>query len=155
MFVLNLLLAILWTLLTGEIRPASFLTGFVLGFAALWLVLRGPETPGYFRRVPLLLRFAGFFLWTLIQSSLRVAREVLTPRLRMRPGVVAVPLDVTQDAAITLLANLITLTPGALALDLSEDRRTLFVHEMYASDPDAVRRAIKDGFERRVLELVR
>lgn len=155
MFLLNLLLALLWTFLTGEFRPSSFVAGFALGFVALWLVLRGPDMPPYFRRIPLLLRFAWFFLWNLVRSSFRVAREVVTPRLTMRPGVVAVPLDVKSDAAITLLANLITLTPGALTLDVSEDRRVLYIHDMVASDPDALRREIKGGFERRVLELLR
>ena len=55
----------------------------------------------------------------------------------------------------TFLANSITLTPGTLGLDVSEDRKTLYVHSMWVDDPDEVRREIKQGFERRVLELMR
>jgi multicomponent Na+:H+ antiporter subunit E len=75
----------------------------------------------------------------------------------MRPGVVAIPLDVQTDAEITLLANLITLTPGTLSLDVSTDRRVLYIHVMYIDNDDveAVRRKIKEGFERRVLEVLR
>ncbi len=61
----------------------------------------------------------------------------------------------TSDVEITLLANLVTLTPGTLSLDVSEDRSTLFVHAMFVDDPDVLRREIKHGFERRVLELLR
>ncbi len=73
------------------------------------------------------------------------------------PGVIAIPLDVRTDAEITLLANLITLTPGSVSLDLSEDKRTLYVHAMYidGGDVEAYRRTVKEGLERRVLELLR
>jgi multicomponent Na+:H+ antiporter subunit E len=73
------------------------------------------------------------------------------------PGVIAIPLDARTDAEITLLANLITLTPGSVSLDLSEDRRVLYVHAMYidGGDVEAYRRSVKEGLERRVLELLR
>ena len=73
------------------------------------------------------------------------------------PGVVAIPLDARTNVEITLLANLITLTPGSVSLDLSEDRRVLYVHAMYidGGDVEAYRRSIKEGLERRVLELLR
>ena len=73
------------------------------------------------------------------------------------PGVVAIPLDARTDAEIALLANLITLTPGSVTLDLSEDRRTLYVHAMYIDGGDvaAYVRSVKEGLERRVLELLR
>ena len=71
----------------------------------------------------------------------------------LSPGIVAVPLDLTSDAGITVLANLITLTPGTLSLDVSPDRRTLWVHALDVADPDAFRREVKEGFERRVKEV--
>ena len=77
----------------------------------------------------------------------------MTPQQRMRPAIVAIPLDVRRDFEITLLANLITLTPGTLSLDVSSDKRVLYVHSMYVDDIDAFRREIKNGFERRVKEL--
>ena len=68
---------------------------------------------------------------------------------------VAIPLDAETDAEITLLANLITLTPGTLSLDVSDDRRVLYIHAMYVDDVEELRRSIKDGFEKRVMELLR
>jgi multicomponent Na+:H+ antiporter subunit E len=96
-----------------------------------------------------------YFLWELVVSNVRVAIEVLSPRYRMRPGVVGVRLDARTDLEITLLANLITLTPGTMSVDISEDRRVLYVHALYVDDRDAFERSIKDGFERRVLEVLR
>jgi multicomponent Na+:H+ antiporter subunit E len=84
-------------------------------------------------------------------------RAPLAPASYVCPGVVAIPLEARTDAEITLLANLITLTPGSVSLDLSEDRRVLYVHAMYidGGDVEAYRRSVKEGLERRVLELLR
>ena len=73
----------------------------------------------------------------------------------MKPGIIAIPLEAKTDFEITLLANLITMTPGTLSLDLSEDRRTLYVHAMYIHDPEKIRASIKNDLERRVLEVFR
>ena len=99
--------------------------------------------------------FVGFFFWELVSANLRVAFDVLTPGFAMRPRIVAVPLDARTDAEITALSYLISLTPGSLSLDVSSDRRVLFVHAMYAQDADACRREIKEGLERRLLAVMR
>ena len=71
-------------------------------------------------------------------------------RLRIEPAVVAIPLDVTSDGEILLLSMLINITPGSVTIDLSDDRRTLYVHVMHMTTAEQTRREIKDGFERRV-----
>jgi multicomponent Na+:H+ antiporter subunit E len=106
------------------------------------------------RKIPLALGFLGFFTWELVRSSLQVAHDVVTPADRRRPAIICIDLDVTSDAEIALLANLVTLTPGTLALGLGEDRRTLLVHAMFAPDPPRLRQQIKEGYERRVKELL-
>jgi multicomponent Na+:H+ antiporter subunit E len=113
----------------------------------------GPSN--YFRRIHQALGFAGFYIWQLIISNLRVAYDVLTPRARARPGVLAIPLNATSDAEITMLANLITLTPGSVSLDISSDRRFLYLHAMYIDEVDQYRESIKKSFEQRVLEVLR
>jgi len=100
------------------------------------------------------LDFLGFFLVELVRSTLRVAHDVVTPQDYRRPAIICIPLDVTSDFQIALLANLVTLTPGTMALGLSEDRRSLLVHAMFAPDVEVLRREIKQGYERRVLELL-
>jgi multicomponent Na+:H+ antiporter subunit E len=153
MFLLNILLALAWTALTGQFDPVNFMSGFVLGYLVLWLVQGVVGPSNYFKKVPQIISFVLFFVWALIRANLRVAYEVITLAHTMRPGVVAVPLELQTDAAITLLANLITLTPGTLSLDVSADRRVLYVHTMYLDDVEQFRREIKEGFERRVIEV--
>ena len=102
-----------------------------------------------------LLDFALFYAKEIFLSNLRVAHDTLTPRHHSRPGILAVPLRVRTDLEILLLANLISFTPGTMSLDVSSDRRTLYVHAMFLDDPETVRREIVEQLEGRVLRLVR
>ncbi len=149
------MLAIAWVAATGEFTAGNFVLGFLLGFVVLYFTRRIVGVPNYGRKALQVLGLFGFFIWELIKANLRVAYDVLTPGLQIHPGVVMIPLDVKTDTEITVLANLISLTPGTLSLDVSADRRVLYIHEMYIDDPEQVRRRIKDGFERRVIEVLR
>ncbi len=111
--------------------------------------------PRAFRKAYQVVDLLLFFLWELILSNIRIATDVVMPRYRMRPAIIAVPLDAKSDTEITLLANLVTLTPGTLSMDVSEDRSTIYIHSMYSSDRARFVDGIKRGFERRVLEVLR
>jgi multicomponent Na+:H+ antiporter subunit E len=154
-FLANLLLALAWVALMADFTPLNFLAGFVLGYVILVFAQRVLGRSGYVSRLPLALRFAGFYVRELVLATIRIAADVMTPGFGMRPAVVAIPLDARTDAEITLLAMLIGITPGSITLDVSDDRTTMYVHVMFADDPAQVRRDIKDGLERRVLELLR
>lgn len=154
-FLANLLLALVWAAMTGGFTMANLLLGFVFGYIALFLGQTVFGRSAYFGRVGRVARFLGFYLLAVVRANLRVAVDVVTPRHRSRPGVVAVPLDARTDAEITVLANLLTMTPGSLSLDVSDDRRVLYVHAMFVEDADAFRRDLKENFERRVLEMLR
>jgi len=154
-FFFNVFLALVWALASGHISLLSLLTGFVLGYGVLWFAQPLIGTSRYFQRLPVAIRFACFFTWQLVLANIQVAYDVVTPRLHMKPGIIAVPLDAKTDHEITLLANLITLTPGTLSLYVSEDRSVLYVHAMFVDSPESVRDSIKNGFERRLLELIR
>ena len=150
-FLLNVLLAIAWAALSGDFSPNSLIFGFLLGFVVLWLTVRSER--GYFHKVPLVIGFIFFFLYELTKANLNMARIVLSPKPDLKPGVIAVPVDLPSDAAITLLVNLITLTPGTLGLDVSNDKKVIYVHALDARNVEAFRAYIKSGFERRVKEL--
>ncbi len=152
LFLLNAFLALSWASLVGSFTLANLLVGYGVGYLALWVARPLFGRSSYFERVPRLLRLAALFVYELVASSLRVVWDVITPAHRSRPGIVAVPLDAKRDDEILAVANLISLTPGSLSLDLSEDRGTLYVHAMFVDDPDALRRELKSGIERRVLE---
>jgi multicomponent Na+:H+ antiporter subunit E len=154
-FLSNVFLAAVWAFAIGEVTPANLLIGFVLSYAILWLGRDVLHSGKYVAWIPRFVEFLLYFLWELLLANLRVAYDVLTPTFYMRPGIIAVPLDARTDEEIMLLACVISLTPGTLSLDVSEDRQHLFVHAMYIRDPDVEKKRIKQGFERRLLELMR
>jgi multicomponent Na+:H+ antiporter subunit E len=130
------------------------LVGFVLGYLILGFALRDvPDFARYRKKVPRLFLLLGHFLRDLVASNLRVAYDVLTPTHYMRPAVVALPLRAKTDGAITILANMISLTPGTLSLDVSSDRSVLYLHVMYLDDEEDLRQQIH-ALEDRVLALL-
>ena len=154
-FLWNIFLAVVWASITGDFAPGNLALGFALGFVVLLLSRRVIGAVGYARRLAQALGLVAYFLWELVLSNFRVASDVLRPRHRLRPGVIAIPLDARSDAEIVILANLITVTPGSLSLDVSADRETLYLHVMNLDDIEEVRRRVKDGYERRILALTR
>lgn len=154
-FLSNILLTLVWVALTGSIAFLNFLFGFVISFAILWVITVNRRETKYFKILPKFVAFIFFFLYELVKANLQVAYGVITPKFFMTPGIVRVPLDAKTDIEITLLANLISLTPGTLSLDVSDDRTVLYVHSMYISDKEEFINGIKSGFERRILEILR
>lgn len=152
-FLANLILTFIWVALTGSFEFANVLFGFFLSYFVLWIITRGSGRARYFRMVPKVISFLFFFFYELMKANLQVAWEIGTPKLHMTPGIVGVPLDIKSDAEITMLANLITLTPGTLSLDVSDDKSTLYVHSMYITNREDFIRGIKNGFEKRIKEL--
>ncbi len=151
----NIILALIWVAATGVISFANLAAGFLLGAIILFFTRRVVGAPNYFRRIRQVISLVLFFFWELILSNLRVAYEVLTPGLQFQPGIVAIPLEAKTDAEITLLSNMITLTPGSLSLDVSGDRKVLYLYIMNIKDVEEARKSIKDGFERRLLAAMR
>jgi multicomponent Na+:H+ antiporter subunit E len=154
-FVINLALAVGWAALFSAFTLPGLATGFAAGYAILWFLSPLFGDSHYCLKLFDLIRLAVYFLWELLVSSLEVAWDVLTPTHRSRPGIIAVPIKAKTDLEITTLANLVSLTPGTLSLDLSSDQQTLYVHAMFIDDPENIRLAIRQGMERRVLEALR
>ena len=154
-FVANLMLAAAWAIFFGGFTWATMLSGLVVGFGILWLLqpLTGVQS-NYFLRVYYWLKLFVLFHYELLVSSLHVLWDIVTPTHRAQPAILDMPLDVKTDAGILLVTNLISLTPGTLSIDVSEDRKTLKVHAMFADDPDAVRQELKSGMEKWVIDAV-
>jgi multicomponent Na+:H+ antiporter subunit E len=128
--------------------------GAVLGRIILLILARGHVLPGAdVYRLERAMSLLAYLIWEIILANFRLARDVVSIRHHMRPGVIRLPLSVTTDREILLLAAMINITPGSVALDVSADRRTMYVHVMHITTPDEARDEIKRGFERRILEL--
>jgi multicomponent Na+:H+ antiporter subunit E len=150
---LNLALTVGWVALQTTQDASDFLVGFAISFVLLALAHRE-----YGRRVTAACGFVIFLVWSIVKSSLQVAGLILAPQPKLDQGIVAIPLEVTSDFEVAVLATSITLTPGTLSVDVGQDasgQRVLYVHNLVTSDPEAMRRDIKQQFEQRILRFTR
>lgn len=150
---LNIGLAIIWMLLRNEFSPIEFFIGYVVGIALLYVLRRFLHFDFYFRRVIAIVKLILLFLWELILANIDVAKIVLSPKLNVQPGIIAVPTRLKTEWEVTLLASLISLTPGTLSMYFSEDGKTIFVHSIHVPDKDAMIKQIHNTFERAIMEV--
>ena len=153
---LSLVLWLVWLALNNSIAPAHILLGAVLG----WLLpLTGLHlTDGIWPRLhrpDLALKLALRLLRDIVVSNIEVARRVLGPESAIQPGFLRVPLELTDDWAITTLAGIITLTPGTLTADVAVDRSYLLVHAFHVDDAEGIIASIKTRYEAPLKEIYR
>ncbi|AOF91641.1 Na+/H+ antiporter subunit E [Sinorhizobium sp. RAC02] len=146
---------VIWLAVSGSFTIPNLLLGAVAGALSLALIRGHIQPDGRHIRPLKVLSLLLLFFKELALSAWKVAVLVASPRMALKPGIFAFPLTVDRDFEITLLANLITLTPGTLSVDVSEDRRVLYVHAIDCSDPVGTRRDIANGFEKKILEAFR
>jgi len=142
----------LWVVLTSDYSYQNFLLGILLSSLITLYTWNLFTHKIKFKNTHKILFLGLFFLWELIIANLRVANEIIKPKMTFTPGIVEVPLDVKSDIHITILANMISLTPGTLSLYISDDKKSLFVHTMYLDDRKKFISDIKNGFEKKILE---
>ena len=154
-FLMNLLLSFIWVALTGSLYYSNFIFGYLLGFGVLWIMNRNETDQRFFYRVPKIISFFFFFLFELIKANIQVAYDVITPKYFFKPGIVRYPVNTTTDFEINILATFISLTPGTLIIDISDDKKAIYIHVMYLKDEEQFIRTLKTGVERKLLEILR
>ena len=153
---LTVLMAAVWMLLQPEFSAGMAVFGLILGVVipvgtARWW----PDRPEHIS-IGRMVAYCLMVIWDIVVANVQVAWIVLTkPNDQMRPAWVVIPLELREPEAISILAGTITLTPGTVSADLSDDGRSLLVHALDAPDADAVRDEIKTRYERRLLEIFR
>lgn len=142
-----------WLLAHNSVAPGTILLGAVLavvlplGTSRFWSEY--PKRVSYGK----LLRLLAVVIFDIVLANLRVAILILGPRRRIHPRFIAVPLALTSPFSITLLASIISLTPGTVSSNLSGDRRTLLVHGLVVHDADEAVRHIRRRYEQPLLEI--
>ncbi len=129
---------------------------FLFWYGLLWLVSYFYDQ-NHFIKLPLMIDLGLFYFKELVISSFQVAYDILTPKSHMNPGVIALPLEAKTNLEISLLANFITLTPGTLSINISDDRSILYVHALFIENVNLkkVERDLKENFEKRLLKITR
>ncbi|KMK64983.1 Na+/H+ antiporter subunit E [Puniceibacterium sp. IMCC21224] len=151
---LTLTLVVVWMLLQDGISAGMVVFGIILGIIIPWVTsIWWPDTPKGFR-LGKMVSYSIIVMWDIVVANIQVAWIVLTvPNTKLKPAWIVVPLELRQPEAITVLAGTITLTPGTVSSDLSDEGHSLLVHVLHTDDPDAIRDDIKIRYERRLLEI--
>ncbi|MCX7556978.1 Na+/H+ antiporter subunit E [Xanthomonadaceae bacterium JHOS43] len=140
-------------LLPDHINAAYFTLALVLALLIPQAARRLEREFAYVATVRPLPRLIAIVLYDIVRSNIHVARLVLGPESAIKPGWVWVPLDLTNIHGITALASLITLTPGTVSAELSDDRRYLLIHALDLQDPEALIDEIKSRYEAPLKEI--
>lgn len=153
LFLLNILLAVLWMFLWGSFNLYTLVAGLVAGYLLLGLYSRITDQPNYAGKIWRLLSFFCYFVRILVKANIQIAIEILTPTHHQTPRIIRYDVTGLSDVQITTLSNSISLTPGTLVMDISADKRLLYIHCMYAHDRAAAVRGL-DELKHRLLKEV-
>lgn len=151
--VLNIILASVWVLLQDNHTFLEFTIGYFIGLGILFLLRRFFTADFYFRRVTATLKLIILFISELTLSNIEIAKIVLSPKLDFCPGIIAVPTELKTDWEVSLLASLISLTPGTLSMAFSNDSKIIYVHAINVPDRDEKVKQIKSSFEKAIMEV--
>jgi multicomponent Na+:H+ antiporter subunit E len=151
-------LGLVWCFVTGNISIVNFLFGATISYVLL-IPLRilydnrmDHSLEVLILKIPSLIRYFMKLAIEIMKASIAVAKIIIQPKINIKPGIISVPIRVKTDLGITTLANTITLTPGTLTVDVSDDRSTLYVHCIDIDDIEKIRDSIKYDFEDFVME---
>ncbi|EIA7526559.1 Na+/H+ antiporter subunit E [Listeria monocytogenes] len=151
--ILNIILACLWMFLESSFSFATFIIGFIIGIFLLFFMRRFLGSRFYLFRLFALVKLVFRFLHDLIVSTVHVSRIVLKKDMNIRPGIFRYDTTLETDWEVTMLALLITLTPGTLSIDISDDYKTIYVHSLHVPNIEEEIATIRKSYEGAIMEV--
>lgn len=152
---INIIIAVIWMFLQNNFTFPGFIFGYIIGIFILLLIRRFLLFDFYLKRLWAVIKLVWLFLVELMKANIDVVKIVLSPKLTNSPGIVAVPTELETDFEITLLAALISLTPGTVSMDFSDDSKTIYVHALDVPDEEEMIAQIRNTFERAIMEVTK
>ncbi|WLR41259.1 Na+/H+ antiporter subunit E [Bacillus carboniphilus] len=150
---INFVIALTWMFLNNHYSGISFIVGYLIGLFIIFSLRRFFSTRFYMYNVIAVIKLVFIFFKELILSNISVLKVILSPKLNMKPGIFALETELKTDWEISILANLITLTPGTLVIDISDDKKILYIHAMDIEDVEKAKLDIKNTFEKAIQEV--
>lgn len=151
----NIIIAIIWVFLQNNFTASSFFFGYLVGIIILFILRRFLVFDFYMNRVWALVKLIMLFIIELVKANIDVVKIVLSPRLNNQSGIVAVKTRLETDVEITLLAALISLTPGTISMDFSADGKTIYIHSLDVPDKEEMIEQIQNSFESAIMEVTK
>ena len=154
---LNIFIAFLWMLLMDEdeLNFSTFFAGYLVGVGIIFLMHRFFGTHFYLRRLFAVIKLLFIFISELTQSSVLVLKQILSPRLKIRPGIFKYETELRSDLEVTMLSLLLTLTPGSVVMEVMEDGKVLYVHAMDVENERETILSQLKNFEKAIMEVTR
>ncbi|SEA95784.1 multicomponent Na+:H+ antiporter subunit E [Thalassobacillus cyri] len=153
--VINIVIALMWMFLSESYTFSTFLVGYLLGILLLFVLQRFIPDSFYMDRVIKVIKLIVLFIKELTLSNIEIVKLVYKPKLDIEPGIFALPTELKSNWEITLLANLISLTPGTLSIAVSEDNSKIYIHAIDIPDVVESINDIKETFEKAIMEVTR
>lgn len=150
--ILTLLLGASWLLLQHSVELVHLISALLIGVFIPRILHSALPKSGSISYSPVP-QLVWRVLWDIVISNITVARLVLGPLSKMRPAWVTVPLALTHPTAISLLATIITTTPGTVSCTIHEERGEILVHALDCTDPAQMAADIKNRYEELLLAI--
>lgn len=154
---LNLFIAFLWMTLMDEdeLRFTTFFAGFLVGIGIIFFMHRFLGTQFYLRRLYSTIKLLLIFIRELTQSSVIVLKQILSPKLNIKPGIIRYETVLKSDVEVTMLSLLLTLTPGSVVMEVSPEGNVLYIHAMDVEQSKDALLSSLGNFEKAIMEVTR
>lgn len=152
---INLFIAMLWMFLQDEWSILAFIGGYLVGLVIIFSMRRFFQESFYLKKVFSAIKLIFVFFNESIASSVYVISQVIRPKINVTPGIFKMDTELESDLEVTLLALLITLTPGSVVMEVTSDKKTFYIHGLNLPESiDAVVQS-KVKFEKAIKEVTR
>lgn len=145
--ILSLVLWAVWLLLNNTVSPGHMLLGAILAIVIPILTRPFWENRVCIKHPVTMIKFIAVVLWDIMVANVIVAKLILGNRNNLEPKFMHIPLDIEHPLAVSFLANTISLTPGTVSCDVSEDKKFLIVHGLHEPQPEDTISEIKQRYE--------
>ena len=152
---INIIIAVTWMFFQNNFTATNFLFGYIIGVIILYILRRFLVFEFYMNRVWAIIKLIMLFIIELIKANVDMIKIILSPKLDNQPGIVAVETRLESNVEITLLAALISLTPGTVSMDFSGDGKTIYIHSIDVPDKEEMIEQIQNSFERAIMEVTK
>lgn len=150
----SILLFIVWLLMNNTLAAGHIFLALVLSITIPWLLAGLQSAHPPVKKPFLAVRYSLMVLMDIVTANFEVALKVIGPITKLQPGFIAVKLEITSDLGITLLASTVSLTPGTVSAEISEDKQWLYIHTLHLEDEQALIDSIKQRYEQPLMEIL-
>lgn len=149
----SLLLFTVWLLLNNSVSAGHIVLATFFAITIPWLVRGMRDEHPRILKPWLAIRYVLMVMWDIVVANLEVALLIIGPVKRLKPGFIAVPIEMTSELGITILASTVSLTPGTVSAEVSKDRAWLYIHALHLDNEAELIKSIKQRYEKPIKEI--